>query len=209
MKTIQVKAEKRSDIGKAATRRLRSEGKVPGVIYGGEENVHFSTTQLDVRDLVYTPEFIIAEVEVEGKSYRCILKDIQFDVVTDDLTHIDFLELVEGKKVIANLPINFVGQPVGVKAGGRLVTKLNTLKVRTYPKHLVGQLDIDITDLKLNGNKRVQDVPAENMEVMNPPRIPIASVVMTRALKQAGSGEGDADGADAGEGEEATEAAAE
>lgn len=209
MKTIQVKAEKRSDIGKAATRRLRSEGKVPGVIYGGEENVHFSTTQLGVRDLVYTPEFIIAEVEVEGKSYRCILKDIQFDVVTDDLTHIDFLELVEGKKVIANLPINFVGQPVGVKAGGRLVTKLNTLKVRTYPKHLVSQLDIDITDLKLNGNKRVQDVPAENMEVMNPPRIPIASVVMTRALKQAGSGEGDADGADAGEGEEATEAAAE
>lgn len=209
MKTIQVKAEKRSDIGKAATRRLRSEGKVPGVIYGGEENVHFSTTQLGVRDLVYTPEFIIAEVEVEGKSYRCILKDIQFDVVTDDLTHIDFLELVEGKKVIANLPINFVGQPVGVKAGGRLVTKLNTLKVRTYPKHLVSQLDIDITDLKLNGNKRVQDVPAENMEVMNPPRIPIASVVMTRALKQAGSGEGDADGADAGDGEEATEAAAE
>lgn len=206
MKTIQVKAEKRSDIGKAATRRLRSEGKVPGVIYGGEENVHFSTTQLGVRDLVYTPEFIIAEVEVEGKSYRCILKDIQFDVVTDDLTHIDFLELVEGKKVIANLPINFVGQPVGVKAGGRLVTKLNTLKVRTYPKHLVSQLDIDITDLKLNGNKRVQDVPAENMEVMNPPRIPIASVVMTRALKQAGSG----DGADAGEGEgeEATEEAA-
>lgn len=196
MKSIQLKGERRSDIGKAATRRLRSEGKVPAVLYGGEETIHFAVEPLAVRGLVYTPEFLVAEVEIDGKNYRSIIKDLQFDVVTDDLIHIDFLELVDGKKIIAEIPLNFVGQPVGVKAGGRLVTKLNSLKVRTFPRFLVEHLDVNIDNLKLGGNIRVEDVVAENMEVMNPPRIPIASVVTTRALRQAGEDE-------AGEGEEA------
>lgn len=185
MKTIKVQGQLRSDHGKAATRRLRSEGKVPAVIYGGEETVHLSVEPLAVRGLVYSPEFQQVEIDVNGKTYRCIMKDMQFDVVTDDLTHIDFLELVEGKKVIAELPIFFAGQPQGVKEGGRLVIKLKSVKVRTYPKYLTEQLEINIDDLQLNGNVRVQDIKADNIEIMNPPRIPIASVVMTRALKQA------------------------
>lgn len=200
MKTINVKGELRSDLGKGATRRLRSEGNVPAVIYGGNETIHCSVKPLDVRSLVYTPEFQVVELEVGGKTYRCIMKDLQFDVVTDELTHMDFLELVEDRKVIANLPINFTGQPVGVKEGGRLVIKLKSVKVRTLPKDLTEHLSVDITNMKIGGNVRVQDIPTENMEVMNPPRIPIASVVTTRALRQAGT-EGDA----AAEGEEAAE----
>lgn len=198
MKTIKVQGQLRSDFGKSATRQLRSEGRVPVVVYGGEEIIHCSVAPLDVRGLVYTPEFLIVELEVEGKTYRCIMKDLQFDVVTDALTHIDLLELVDGKKIIADLPINFVGQPKGVKEGGRLVTKLKTVRVRTYPRFLKEHLDVNIEGLQLNGNVRVQDIPAENMEVMNPPRIPIASVVLTRALKQAGT-DGAADDADAEE----------
>lgn len=203
MKTIKLQGEIRSEIGKSATRRLRSEGKIPAVIYGGEETIHCSVLPLDVRHLVYTPEFQLAEVDVDGKTYRCIIKDLQFDVVTDELTHIDFLELVENKKVIANLPINFTGQPIGVKDGGRLVIKLKSVKVRTLPKHLKAHLDVDITELTIGGNVRVQDIPVEEMEVMNPPRIPIASVTTTRALRQAGS-EGE-EGAEGEEGEEAAE----
>ncbi len=202
MNTIQLKGETRSELGKSATRRLRSEGHIPCVIYGGEDQVHFSTKALDVRDFVYTPDFQIIEIELDGKTRRCIMKDLQFDVVTDDITHIDFLELVDNKPVITNIPINFVGQPEGVKAGGRLIIKLKSVKVRTLPKHLVSHLDVDISAMKLNGNVRVEDIPAENMEVMNPLRIPIASVVLTRALKQAGSG-GEGDGEAEGEGEEA------
>lgn len=198
MKTIKVQGQLRSDFGKGATRQLRSEGRVPVVVYGGEEIIHCSVAPLGVRGLVYTPEFLIVELEVEGKTYRCIMKDLQFDVVTDALTHIDLLELVDGKKIIADLPINFVGQPKGVKEGGRLVTKLKTVRVRTYPRFLKEHLDVNIEGLELNGNIRVQDIPAENMEVMNPPRIPIASVVLTRALKQAGT-DGAADDADAEE----------
>ncbi len=185
MKTIKVQGELRSEHGKSATRRLRSEGKVPAVIYGGEETIHITVAPLSVRGLVYSPEFQLVEIDVNGKTHRCIMKDMQFDVVTDDLAHMDFLELVEGKKVIAELPINFVGQPNGVKEGGRLVIKLKSVKVRTYPKYLTEHLDVNIDDLQLNGNVRVQDIKADNIEIMNPPRIPIASVVMTRALKQA------------------------
>lgn len=185
MKTIKLQAELRSDLGKSVSRRLRSEGKVPAVIYGGKEPVHMTVTPMSVRGLVYSPEFQIVEIDVNGSTHRCIMKDLQFDVVTDALNHIDFLELVDDKKVIVNLPLNFVGQPQGVKDGGRLEIKQKTVKVRTYPKHLVAQLDVNIENLQLNGNVRVQDIPADNMEVMNAPRLPIASIVMTRALRQA------------------------
>lgn len=185
MKSIKIEGTRRSENGKKIARQLRSEGMVPGIIYGGNETISFSAPVMSFRHLVYTPDFQLAEITVDGKTYRCIMKDLQFDVVTDDLNHIDFLELVEDRKVIADLPLKFVGQPAGVKAGGRLVVKAKTLKVRTYPKYLRENIEVNIDNLELNGNVRVEDVVAENMEIMNSPRIPIASVVMTRALRQA------------------------
>jgi large subunit ribosomal protein L25 len=77
-----------------------------------------------------------------------------------------------------------VGTPAGVKAGGKLVTKMKSVKVKTLPKFLKEQIDVDITALELNENIRVQDIVAENMEILNSPRIPIASITMTRQLKQ-------------------------
>lgn len=185
MKSIKIEGKKRSEIGKKATRQLRSEGMVPGVIYGGKETVHFAAPVMDYRHLVYTPNFQLAEITVDGTTYRTIMKDLQFDVVTDELAHIDFMELVEDRKVIADLPLKFTGQPQGVKDGGRLVVKAKTLKVRTYPKYLAENIEVNIDDLLIGGNVRVEDVKADNMEIMNSPRVPIASVVTTRALRQA------------------------
>lgn len=184
MKTITIEGQLRSEFGKQATRLLRSEQQVPCVIYGGAETVSFSAAATAFKTLVYTPDFQIAEVKLGGKSYRCILKDLQFDTVTDELTHIDFLELVEDKKVVATLPLKFTGSSIGVKSGGKLVVKMKSLKVKTLPKHLRENLEVDITELNLNENIRVQDVKAEGIEIMNSPRIPVASVVMTRQLKQ-------------------------
>lgn len=184
MKTITIEGQLRSDFGKKATRLLRSEEKVPCVIYGGAEIVAFSAPATAFKTLVYTPDFQVAEIKLEGKTYRAILKDLQFDTVTDELTHIDFLELVEDKKVVASLPLRVVGQSVGVKAGGKLVVKLKTLKVKAFPKDLREFLELDITNLNLNENLRVEDVKAEGIELLNSPRIPVASVVMTRQLKQ-------------------------
>lgn len=184
MKTITINGQLRTESGKKATRQLRSQNLVPGVIYGGEKEVNFSAPASSLRPIIYTAEFMACEITVDGKTYRCILKDKQFHKVTDALTHVDFLELVEGKKVIASLPIRFTGTPAGVKAGGKLVTKMKTLKVKTLPKYLKEAIEVDLTNLELNENIRVEDVVAENMEILNSPRIPIASVTMTRQLKQ-------------------------
>lgn len=185
MKSVKIEGKSRSGLGKKATRQIRSEGLVPAVIYGGKETIHFTAPTMAFRTLVYTPEFQIAEISVDGKNYRTIMKDIQFDVVTDDLNHLDFMELVEGNKVIATLPIKFIGQSQGVKDGGRLELKIKALKVRTYPKYLVEHIEVNIENLQLHGNIRVEDVKLEHMEILNSPRIPIASVVTTRALRQA------------------------
>ncbi|MBA2501053.1 MAG: 50S ribosomal protein L25 [Chitinophagaceae bacterium] len=184
MKTITIEGQLRTGLGKGAARQLRSQGNVPGVIYGGAKELSFFAPSTAFKSLVYTPNFQIAEMKLDGDSYRCILKDLQFDKVSDELIHIDLLELVEDKKVIATIPIKFVGVAVGVKEGGRLVTKMKALKVKTLPKHLKESIEVNIDDLELNGNIRVQDVKEENFEILNSPRIPIASVVLTRQLKQ-------------------------
>jgi large subunit ribosomal protein L25 len=155
-----------------------------GVIYGGAKEVNFTASATAFKALVYTPDFQLAEVKVGGNSYRCILKDLQFDKVTDDLIHVDLMELVEDKKVIATIPIKFTGAAKGVKDGGKLITKMKALKVKTFPRFLRENIEVDLTELELNGNVRVQDVKAENYEILNSPRIPIASVVLTRQLKQ-------------------------
>ena len=184
MKTITIEGHLRTDHGKKAARQIRSQENVPAVIYGGAQEVNFYASAKAFKPLVYTGEFQIAEVTVDGKMYRCILKDLQFDKVTDALIHLDLLELVDDKKVVATLPLKFVGTSVGVKEGGKLVIKIKSLKVKALPKDLVETINVDITNLALNANIRVEDVKAPGLEIMNSPRIPIASVVMTRQLKQ-------------------------
>jgi large subunit ribosomal protein L25 len=184
MKTVTIEGHLRTEAGKKVARQLRSQENVLGVIYGGATEVNFYASAKAFKPLVYTSEFQLAEVTVEGKTYKCILKDLQFDKVSDALIHVDLLELVDNKKVIATLPLKLVGAAAGVKAGGKLVVKLKSLKVKAFPKDLREFIELDITKLELNENIRVQDVQVPNIELMNPPRIPVASIVMTRLLKQ-------------------------
>ena len=184
MKSITIEGQLRTESGKKATRHLRSQQQVPGVIYGGKKEINFSAPATAFKDIVYTSEFILTNVKIDGSTYRCILKDLQFNKVTDLLTHVDFLELVDDKKIIATLPLKFIGTAAGVKEGGKLVIKMKSLKVKAFPKYLKEHIDVDINKLELNENIRVEDVKLDNIEVLNSPRIPIASVTMTRQLKQ-------------------------
>src|SRR5829696_837103 len=136
MKTITIEGQLRTEHGKSATRQLRSQEIVPGVIYGGAQEINFSAPVKAFKSLVYTPNFQLAQVHVDGKTYRCILKDLQFDKVSDELIHVDLMELVEDKKVVATIPIKYVGVAAGVKAGGRIIAKMKSLKVKTLPKYL-------------------------------------------------------------------------
>ena len=184
MKSITIEGQLRTETGKKATRQLRSQDLVPGVIYGGEKEISFAAPSMAFKTFVYTPEFQKAEIKLDGKTHICILKDLQFDKVTDKLIHIDLMELVEDKRVIADIPIKFTGVSKGVKEGGHLIIKMKSLKVKSLPKYLKEQIEVDISNLELNGNIRVEDVKEANYEILNSPRIPIASVVLTRQLKQ-------------------------
>jgi large subunit ribosomal protein L25 len=184
MKTITIEGQLRTEHGKSATRQLRSQELVPGVIYGGAKEINFAAPAKSFKGLVYTPNFQLAEVTVDGKTYRCILKDLQFDKVSDELIHVDLLELVEDKKVIATIPLKFTGTAIGVKEGGRLILKMKSLKLKTYPRYLQEQIEVPVDNLQIGENIRVEDVQVENYEILNSPRIPIASVVTTRQLRQ-------------------------
>ncbi|MFP5040326.1 50S ribosomal protein L25 [Parasediminibacterium sp. JCM 36343] len=184
MNTVTIEGQLRTEVGKKAARQLRSQELVPGVIYGGATEISFAAPAKAFKPLVYTGEFQFAEVKVDGKNYKCILKDLQFDTVSDVLIHVDLLELVGDKKIVADLPLKYVGASKGVKEGGKLVVKMKSVKVKTLPEYLKEFIEVDITNLELNENVRVQDIVAPNMEIMNSPRIPLASVVMTRQLKQ-------------------------
>lgn len=184
MKTITIEGQLRTETGKKATRQLRSQDMVPGVIYGGEKEISFAAPSIAFKTLVYTPSFQLAEVKLNGNTYKCIMKDLQFDKVTDKLIHIDLLELVEDKKVIATIPLHFTGTAKGVKEGGKLSIRMKALKVKTFPKYLQEKIEVNVSDLELNGNIRVEDVKVDNYEILNSPRIPVASVSLTRELKQ-------------------------
>jgi large subunit ribosomal protein L25 len=194
MKTVTIEGQLRTGTGKSATRQLRSQDMVPGVIYGGAKVISFAAQAVAFKPLVYTPDFQLANIKVDGETYVCILKDLQFDKVTDRLNHVDMLELVEDKKISATIPLKYTGASIGVKSGGKLVIKMKSLNIKTLPKYLRENIEVDITNLELNGNIRVEDVKIEHYEILNSPRIPMASVTMTRQLKQEEASAGTAKG---------------
>lgn len=206
MKTVSIKAEKRDQVGKAASKKIRKAGKVPCIAYAQNVSISFSADPLELREIIFTPDFKLAEIDLDGEVKTCILKDVQFHPVTDEVIHVDFLELTEGATFKVEVPIRFKGTSKGVKEGGKLQQTVRKLKIKTDKDHLVDSIVLDITNLKLGQSIRVRDVePIEGVEIVNAPGIPVAIVEVPRALKSAGA-KGPADAVEAG-GEE-TEAEA-
>ncbi len=188
MNTIAIQAELRPGTGKKAAKAVRKEGKIPGVIYGGKQNIHFATTFKEVKSLIYTGDFLLASVEVDGRTYRCIVKEVQFHPVREDIVHIDFLELVDGKAVKVEIPVRFKGVAEGVKLGGKLQQNLRRVKIKVKPENLVDALWADISHLGLGQSVRVRDLEVpEGIEVISAASIPIATIEIPRALRSASS----------------------
>lgn len=186
MKNVVLKGELRSDLGKKATKEVRAKGLIPCVIYGGVNPIHFSVKLNDIRDIVYTPDFKIAQVEVGGKTYKAILKDYQMHPVTDAIEHIDFLRLIDGHPVKVEIPVRFKGVSPGVKLGGKLLQTLRKVKVKTTPQYLVDEVFMDISGMDLGQSIRVRDIKElEGIEIMSSPGIPVATIEIPRALRSA------------------------
>ena len=184
MDTFQFQAETRDN--SLSTKQLRNSGKIPAVLYGPGVQEHFSVTHNGVKGLIFTPEFKIGEVEVGGSSHKCIVRDIQWHPVTDQIMHIDFLALKEGTKVKLEIPVKFKGVSPGVKEGGALMQTMRRVKVKLDPKDMVKELFIDISELVLGEAVRIRDIEVpENVEIMVNEAVPVATVEVPRALRSA------------------------
>jgi large subunit ribosomal protein L25 len=184
MKTIEIKGSLRTELGKKSSQKTRKEGNVPCVIYGKEQNIHFHAHENSFKKLVYTPDAHIVRLDLEGKEYRIVMQDIQFHPVTDKVTHIDFIEVVDNKPIIIALPIQITGDSVGVKAGGKLRIKRRHLKVRGLASDIPESLPIDITNLKVNHSIRVGDLKYDKIELIDPRIATVLSVATSRVVSK-------------------------
>jgi len=184
MEVVSFSAKSRESVGTTGSRRTRKEGLIPAVMYGGEEVKHFTVEKNQVKSLIYTPEFKMAEVEIDGATHKCILKSIQMHPITDNLIHLDFLQLIDGKPVKCEIPVKFTGTAPGVKEGGKFQQLVRRVKVKTNPENLVNELMVDISELELGGSVRIKDITeSAGIEIMSSPNIPVASVIVPRAAK--------------------------
>ena len=215
MESIAFTGHTRTKLGKKSTREIRKAGSIPCVAYGGGDAIHFVVKPNDVKDLIYTPEFKLAEITVDGQTFKAFVKDLQFHPVTDAIEHIDFLRLIDGRPIKVEVPIRFKGVSLGVKNGGKLIQRLRRIRIKTKPENLVGEMEVDISSLKINDSIRIRDIDQklETIEILNSPGVPIASVETPRALRsataaaaaEAEEGEAVAEGEEAAEGEETAE----
>ncbi len=185
MKTIEIVGYKRANLGKAESRRLRSEGYVPCVAYGGNDQVHFYAPMILFRDLVYTNEAHFVHLNIEGQESQAILQEVQFHPVSEVILHADFLRIEEGRKIKMDIPIRLVGQAKGVSKGGTLIRKRPTLKVYGFPKQMPDHIDVDVTNLDFHNAVKVRDMSFEGLEFLDPGAAAIAAVEVPRSAKLA------------------------
>ena len=182
MKSFSIIGTKRAAQEKHEARNLRAEGKVPCVLYGGKEQIHFSTPAISLKGLVYTPEVHTVDLTIDGNNYKAIMKDLQFHAVSDKILHIDFIELNENKKVTIDIPVKITGKSAGVRAGGQLLTKLRKLKISALPKDLPDFVEVKIDDLNIGDNVRVRDIKINGVEFLDSANNVITAVKTTRIV---------------------------
>jgi large subunit ribosomal protein L25 len=188
MQSIAISGNPRVELGKVATKINRTEGAIPCVLYGLGDLIHFTVTSKDVRYLVYTPDFKIAELTIGANIYRTILKDVQFHPISEAILHIDFLKLTDGQSVKVDVPLRLVGAAPGVKSGGRLIQPVRKVKIKCLPETLVDQVQLDISGL--GQTSRVKDIIAQKgIEIMMSPSIPAVTIEIPRALRSAATAE--------------------
>ena len=185
-KEIAIQASPRTQTGKRSTKSVRRDDMVPAVMYGGDEVFHFSVSEAALKPLVYTSEFRVAEISLDGNTHRAIVKDLQFHPVTEKILHVDFLRFVQDQPIKLEVPVRFKGSSPGVKVGGKLQQNLRRVKIKVRPKDLVYAVTVDVSHLELGQSVRVRDIePQDGVEVLNQPATPVASIEIPRALRSA------------------------
>lgn len=185
MKVFELKGEIRKELGKKATKQLRKEEKVPCVLYGGEENIHFVVDLKAFDKLLYTPNTYIVKLNLGGKEVQAVLRETQFNPVNDKAIHADFYQVFEDKAVAVNIPVKVSGLAKGVQAGGKLSVSMRKLMVKGLVKDLPDTLPVDVTNLELGKSIQVHQLNYENLELLNAKNAVVAQIRLTRAARAA------------------------
>ena len=184
MKTIEIKGSFRTELGKKNSQKIRKSDNVPCVIYGQKENIHFHAHENSFKTLIYTHEAHLVKLNIEDKSFRAVLKDIQFHPVNDKIIHADFMEIVENKPVVISIPIKVSGDSAGVLSGGKLVIKRRKLKVKGLADNLPESLPIDITNLKIHESYKVGDLSFPKIELLDPKKSMVLTIATSRVAQK-------------------------
>jgi large subunit ribosomal protein L25 len=185
MKTIEIIGYRRANLGKTDSQKIREEGNVPCVLYGGNDQIHFYSPVILFRDIVYTNEAHFVHLNIEGEECQAIMQEIQFHPVSEIILHVDFLRITDARKIKMDIPVRLVGQAPGVAKGGALVRKRASLKIYGFAKDMPDHIDVDCSSLDFHHAVKVGDMKIANLEFLDPKMAAIASVEVPRAAKLA------------------------
>lgn len=180
MKTVSLSGSPRANVGKVDAKAIRAKGLVPCVIYGAGEQIHFSADIRHFKNIIFTPETNVVNIDIDGKSYKTILQEAQYHKINDQLIHADFLQITDNKPVTVQLPVKTVGTSEGVKAGGKLTVKMRKLKVRGLIAKLPESIDLNIENLTIGKSISAGDIKIDGISILHPKNISVVSVTTTR-----------------------------
>ena len=201
METIEIIGYKRANLGKKDSKKLREDGSVPCVIYGGDEQIHFHAPMILFRDLVYTPGANFVKLNIEGQEIDAILQDIQFHPVSEIILHADFLQLKDDKKIKMEIPVKIIGNSPGVQQGGKILMRIRKLSLMAYPKNMPSFVEVDISGLELGKSIKVEELLSEDYDILNSPLVSVVSVNIPRVKIEVEEEEEETEGEEGAEGE--------
>ena len=182
MKSIEIKSSIREKIGKVDSKSLRKNGFVPCVLYGGKETIHFSATEINFKDLVYTAAAHTVTLDFGDKKINAILQDIQFHPVSDRIIHADFYEIHEDKDITMDIPVIISGSAPGVlNDGGMLSRNKRKIRIKAIPSNLPDSIDIDISSMQLGDKITMADIQSDKYEILHPENTVVCQVRTSRA----------------------------
>jgi len=205
MKSVSMSGSLRENVGKKDATTLRAQGRIPCVIYGAEEQIHFHLKDLEINKCIFSPEVFIFELDLEGKGMKkAIIQDMQFHPVSDKVLHVDFLEVDGKKELLVTLPVRTIGASIGVRNGGRMSFPNRTLKVRGIPTELPDTIEINVENIRIGQSIRVSDLKTPGLKILAAKDMVLFGVRMAR-----GAAEAEAEAEEATEGDEGAEGDAE
>ena len=185
MKSVAISGELRAAIGKKDSKKLRAEEKVPCVLYGGEEPIHFQADAAEFRKVVYTPNVYLVNLTVDGKEHTAVMQDIQWHAVEEQILHVDFLKVDASKPIKIEVPVKVEGYAKGMRAGGKMKLNLRRLKVKGLAADLPDSIKLNIDNLELGQSIKVGQISVDNLEILNSKSIPVVTIMITRAARAA------------------------